>query len=196
MTSLYGFFYLIQGSLAYQEYLFDFSQFPPPALPLIFIPLIATMIICFKNSFLQMLQNVKLSSLVLFQSFRFLAEIYIYLMILEGLMPEIMTFTGRNFDILVPLLAVPLFFILRSAKFSQRIKTKLVYIFNYGGILILTNTIVTAILTMPTPAQVFKVEPPLVVPALFSAYLLPAFMVSLAYALHVLCLRKLNQSKL
>ena len=105
----------------------------------------------------------------------------------------VMTITGRNYDLLVPISALLIYLWMRNREPGAAARRWLVA-WNVVGIAVLLNTVATAILSLPTPRQAFAFDAPLVTPALFPFYLLPVFMVPLALSLHVFALLKLSEA--
>jgi hypothetical protein len=108
-----------------------------------------------------------------------------------GVAPDIMTFHGRNVDILVGLSAplVAYYCFVRRA-WPERVALW----WNWAGILILLNVVVQAQLSAPTPFRVFVTQPPTTFIAHVPYIWLPAFLVPLAWLLHAVSLRQLRSS--
>jgi hypothetical protein len=117
-------------------------------------------------------------------------EILLWALFTQNLLPEQMTFEGRNFDILVGLTAPLIAWLYQHQKISKTI----VIIWNLAGIALLLNIVIIAILSMPTPFRVFMNEPANTIVTKFPSVWLPALLVPLAYWLHALSLKQLFQS--
>jgi hypothetical protein len=103
--------------------------------------------------------------------------------------PEIMTFTGRNVDILVGLTAP----IVAYACFVRRAwPVWVARWWNWAGVVILLNVVVHAQLSAPTPFRVFDTEPPTTFIGDLPYIWLPAVLVPLAWVLHAASLRQLR----
>ena len=184
-------FYFMLSWLHINDFFSDLSSFPPKVLITIVFPLLALFVLAFSPFTGGIIKKLPLLSLVELQSFRFLAEAFIALMVYEGLMPSIMTIEGRNIDIIVPFSVFLISPLVRANWLSMAARRNLLIFWNFSGIVILSNTVATAVLAMPTPAQKFMTQPPLLVPIIFPVFLLPAFLVPLAFFLHALSLRQL-----
>jgi uncharacterized membrane protein len=103
------------------------------------------------------------------------------------MIPELMTFEGRNFDILTGILALPVGYLLVKRKTYA---PKLAVAFNVLGLLLLTNILVIAVLSMPTPIRYFMNEPANTIVTKFPIVWLPGLLVPLAYTLHILSIRQ------
>lgn len=121
---------------------------------------------------------------VALQTMRVPIELVLFLLHREGRLPEVMTFEGRNFDILVGLTA-PL---VAWGIAQGRVGRGLLVPWNAVGLALLANIVILAITAMPGPlhhpwpgpANTIVAEPPWV--------LLPAFLVPVALLLHVVSL--------
>ena len=192
-AGLFALYYTALGFAAHGGHLADFSAFPPRILfPLVFLPLCASIYIVLSSGFGRLLAFISPVHLTLFQIYRIFAEILIAWLVIEQAMPETMTVTGRNFDLFAPLTApVAASFFARSNQ--GRFALAALFFWNMAASLILANTVATAVLSMPTPGRVFFDGPPVVIPAVFPFYLLPAFYVPLAFAVHAASFRKIVQ---
>jgi hypothetical protein len=90
--------------------------------------------------------HLPLWTLIAVQSFRLPLELAMHTMSERGVMPEQMTYTGFNFDILTGLTAIGVAFALRSAVGGRR----LALLWNIGGLALLINVVTIAILSTPT----------------------------------------------
>jgi hypothetical protein len=114
------------------------------------------------------------------QSFRILTEIILWLLFVQHRAPEIMTFEGRNVDILVGLSAIPVAYFCFVRKAWPR---PVALWWNVIGSLILLNVVVQAQLSTPT-FRVFQTDPPVTFIGDWPYIWLPGFLVPLAWLLH------------
>jgi hypothetical protein len=169
----------------------DFSIFPVNIGPLLVIPLIATIIFTFSRSTREVLQHIHPASLVRLQVFRAFVEVLLWMLFIEHLLPEQMTFEGRNFDVISGLTAIPIAGLVTRSKIS---KTGLI-LWNLACLGLLINIVTVAVLSMPTPFRYFMNEPVNTIVAEFPIIWLPTFLVPLAYMLHFFSLRQLADKK-
>jgi hypothetical protein len=159
----------------------------PPRLPL--LPLTAFAIGVLLNR-TEALAGVRAATprawLVGAQTFRVAVELALFGFFLEGRAPVQMTFEGRNLDIVVGL-AAPL---VAWAIARKRAAPAVVLAFNVAGLLVLSNTIATAITSVPGP--LLHAWPGGAFPALATWPLvwLPSFLAPLAIFLHVASIRQ------
>ncbi len=142
------------------------------------------------------IKNFTLSGLTMVQVWRILPETIILLLIQNGIMPEVMTFTGRNFDIFAPLTA-PLMAMMIRRESPARIRILLVW--NVICSLILIVTVAHGVLATPTPLRIIFSEIPNAAIGSFPATMLPVFMVPLAFVIHGwsirICMNRLTSIK-
>jgi len=153
-------------------------------MPLVGVPLITTIILLFTSEMETLLGFLSLRALTQLQVFRVFVEVLLWLLFIQNLLPEQMTFEGRNWDILSGITA------LLAARFLLTSKHWMA-VWNILGLVLLINIVTIAILSMPTPIQVFNTEPANTIVTQFPFVFLPTFLVPLAYILHLMSLRKL-----
>ena len=191
ITLFMGGYFLAVGFFAARGAFLVFEPFPARILLMVFGAMFAALALLFYPGTHDLWRSIALRSIIGLQCFRFLAELLIFWLERENAMPAVMTITGRNYDLLVPISALLIYLWMRNREPGAAARRWLVA-WNVVGIAVLLNTVATAILSLPTPRQAFAFDAPLVTPALFPFYLLPVFMVPLALSLHVFALLKLS----
>jgi hypothetical protein len=137
------------------------------------------------RSFLDSLNLKKLTGL---HSIRIVVELVLYGLFLHEAVPQLMTFAGRNFDILAGLsapVAVYFGFVNSTPK-----KTFLVA-WNILCILLLVNIVSLAVLSAPTPLQLLAFDQPDIAILYFPFVWLPCCVVPLVLLSHLASLRLL-----
>ena len=122
------------------------------------------------------------------QGFRLPLELAMHAMYERGVMPEQMSYSGRNFDILTGITAL----IVAWLVFSDRVGRRVVLTWNVLGLLLVINVVTVGILSTPRfrlfgddRLNVFITYPPFI--------WLPAVMVLAALAGHVIVFRALSR---
>jgi hypothetical protein len=169
----------------------DFSLFPANIGPLLFIPLIALIIFTLSKTTREVLSHVNPANIIRLQVFRVFVEVLLWMLFVESLLPEQMTFEGRNFDVLSGLTAIPVAYLVAQNKIS---KIGLIF-WNLACLGLLLNILTVAILSMPTPFRYFMNEPANTIVGEFPIVWLPTFLVPLAYMLHFFSMRQLADKK-
>lgn len=177
-----GAWLLATGMLAWRGFFADFESFPPHMAVAIVPPTIFLVILFANSSFRAFLRSVPKRWLVEFQTFRIVVEIVLWMLFANEIIPEILTFEGQNFDLLVGVSA-PLmgYFAYRSRVLGER----WVVLWNVLGLALLMNVVVTSALTTPGPIGVIEASPPNTLIAHLPFVWLPSFVVPTAIAGHI-----------
>jgi len=118
-------------------------------------------------------------------------EITLYFLFLRKQVPEIMTFNGLNFDIIIGISALIFFIVSQSFKVNLGKKTLLIW--NILGLLFLMNIVVIAILSAPLPIQQLSFEQPNIAVLSFPYILLPSFIVPFVILTHIISIKQLTK---
>lgn len=109
-------------------------------------------------------------------------ELVLYSLFLQGSIPEIMTFTGNNFDIVMGLTAPAIIYFGYG---KGMISPTLIKIWHIVGLILLLNIIATAVLSVPFSFQQFGFEQPNVAVLKAPYNLLPSVIVPLVIVAHL-----------
>jgi len=178
----------VSAALSLSGFLSDFSTFPPRMMIVLLVPLLIVLFFTFSARSDIFLKKIPAAWIVYMQSFRVVVELFLWWAFLDELLPRQMTFEGRNFDVLAGLTA-PIVAVLWLG--YHRRKPILVIIWNVLGLVLLFNIVIIALLSMPTPARFFMNEPANTLVATFPWVWLPALLVILALALHLLSIKQM-----
>ena len=163
-----------------------FDSTPPR--PMLFLAAITIGVVALSASRAgRALASQPVAVLILFQAFRIPVEVMIYGLADRGVMNEVMTFHGRNFDIVTGGLAL----ILGVIGFGRPLSRGVAWAFNLIGIGLLVHVIVLAVLTLPTPFRVFTEGPANEVVMGAPFIWLPAVLVTAAMIGHIALTRRL-----
>ncbi|NUN69257.1 MAG: hypothetical protein HUU02_06050 [Bacteroidetes bacterium] len=159
----------------------------PPRIMLFVVPNFVMLIfLAFSRFGAHLAVPFSLFFLTALQSFRIGVEIILWLLAEERLLPLVMSWEGRNVDVLVGLTAPVLAVLLLKGKVSHRVMIA----WNVAGLIIVTNVVVHGMLSVPGIERIVTDIPNFIVSyAPFN--LLPGVLVPIAYLLHILSLRKL-----
>jgi hypothetical protein len=179
------------GYLSLGGYFANFRSLPPRILPALLLPLLAGLLFLRSAGARDLLFRTPPQWPIYAQSFRVVMELILWLLYLQHRVPAIMTFEGRNVDILVGLTAIPVGYLCFMRRpWSARVA----FWWNVAGILILLNVVVHAQLSTPSPLRIFVTDPPVTFIAYWPYILLPGFLVPLAWLLHAASLIQLRRS--
>jgi hypothetical protein len=178
----------VSAAMAIKGFLLDFQSLPPRVLVIIIPTALAISYISISERVNSILKLIPKSWLINAQSFRILVEIFLWLIYRSGAIPVQMTLEGRNFDILIGLSAPFIAYFCFTKKSCPKITALL---WNAAGLLLLTNILVIAILSTPSPMRKFFNEPSNTMIAYFPYIWLPALIVPFAYLLHILSFKQI-----
>jgi len=175
----------LTAAVSSSGFLLDFSATPPRIVLLIVPPFATVIYIVTRRSIIPWLDAQPLATLILPQSFRIAVELVLWMLFLNGKLSSLLTFEGRNFDVIAGLGAVVAYLYLRR---TPSVAVSL--IFNITGLLLLVNVTVHGIGSTPTALNIFTTTPPNTIMASWPMVWLPAFVVPAAYLLHLLSIRQ------
>lgn len=127
-------------------------------------------------------------TLTLLHTIRIPVEVVLFWLYMESMVPELMTFEGRNFDILSGLTA-PIIWYFGFVKKS--ISPKIILLWNFICLGLLLNIVANAILSAPFPIQQFAFDQPNIAVLYFPFVWLPGCVVPLVLLSHLVVIRKL-----
>jgi hypothetical protein len=180
---------LITAALAQQGFFAQFDALPPRFVFAVAPPLITIGILRFSR-LRDFLAAAPAAWLINFQFFRVVMEVILWLLFINNLIPQQMTFEGRNFDILAGLTAP----IVGYLVFKQKaLPVSIAVVWNFLSLALLLNIVTIAVLSAPGPLRVFHNEPANTIVAFFPFIWLPAFVVPAAMFGHVMSLYQLSK---
>jgi hypothetical protein len=134
------------------------------------------------------LDGMRLEVLTLLHVVRIPVELVLLGLYLQKAVPQLMTFEGRNWDILAGLTApVVWYFAFRR----QQLGRCGLLLWNGLGLISLLNIVANALLSAPTPLQQFAFEQPNVAILHFPFVWLPGCVVPLVLLAHLVAIRRL-----
>jgi hypothetical protein len=136
---------ILTGELAARDVLTQFERRPPPLLIVFFVVLALGLRLGFSKVGDRLVRGLSLPVLIGFQSFRFLLELMMHQAATEGVMPPQMSYSGWNFDILTGITAILVSVLLALGRMPRWG----IWLWNIGGIVLLTGIIVIAGISSP-----------------------------------------------
>ncbi|HTH50675.1 MAG TPA: hypothetical protein VL501_02005 [Pyrinomonadaceae bacterium] len=186
------FWIILTGSLAVFGFYAPTDTFPPRVALFGVLPAILFILLNFLFFRTRLIERLPLRLLTLLHVVRIPVELTLYWLAIGGLVPQVMTFAGRNFDILSGILAVAVYFL----GFRGRQANKGILItFNIVGMLLLVNIVSIAILSMQTPLQQFGFDQPNRAVLYFPYIWLPTIIVPIVLFSHLAALWQLLVKK-
>ena len=174
-------------------YYVDTNTFPPKLMLFGILPTILTIIILFTTpKGKQFIDSLPLKNLTYLNIIRIPVEIILFWLFINKAVPELMTFEGRNFDILSGITAPCIaYFGLTKTKLNR----KTILIWNFICLGLLVNIVSIALLSAPFPIQKFAFEQPNIAILNFPFSWLPTFIVPIVLLGHLTSIRQLLKQK-
>lgn len=164
---------------------------PPRFLLLVLPPLFLISALFLTPKGRQFIDSLDIKTLTMLHVVRVPVEVVLFWLFVHKAIPQLMTFEGRNFDILSGLTA-PL--ILYFGFVRKRVAKKSILLWNIIGLGLLMNIVVHAILSAPFPFQQFAFDQPNVAILYFPFNWLPSCVVPLVLLSHLAAIRQLVYS--
>ena len=184
---------IIQAALALNNfYNTNTTAFPPKFLLLIFPPFITIAILFVTKNGRSFIDSLSLVHLTYLNIVRIPVELVLYWLCINKAVPELMTFAGRNFDILSGITAP---FIAYFGLQQKKLSKKFILIWNCIALALLINIVINAVLSAPFAFQKFAFEQPNIAVLNFPFNWLPAFIVPVVLFTHLVSIRQLSRDK-
>lgn len=185
---------LIQTVLTLQNvYSAHTDFFPPTILMLGILPalLIITALFC-TNKGRQFIDSIPLLNLTYLNIVRVPVEVVFFWLFLNKAIPELMTFEGRNFDILAGISAPVIAYF---GLYKKIISGKVILIWNFICLALLINIVIIAFLSAPSPVQKLAFNQPNIAILHFPFSWLPTFIVPVILFGHLTSIRLLLKGR-
>lgn len=161
----------------------------PPRFALLLLPPVIFIIILFlTKKGKEAIDSFNVKTLTLLHIVRIPVELTLYWLFLQKALPEVMTFEGRNFDMLCGLTAP---FIYYFGYVRNTIHRKVLIAWNIMCLLLLANIVITAVTSAPFGLQKPGSEGPDFALFYFPFIWLPCFVVPAVLLAHLVSLRRL-----
>lgn len=185
---------LIQGLFAFNGFYSANNDFVPPKIILFgILPAILLIAFVFLNPLSRkFISSLSLKQLTYLSVIRIPVELVLFWLYLNGTVPKLMTFEGRNFDILAGVSApVIAYFAFRSHPFRY----KVLIAWNLLSLILLLNIVVNALFSAPSPFQQLAFDQPNIALLYFPFSWLPTFIVPIILFSHLASLYRLFRDK-
>jgi hypothetical protein len=165
----------------------------PPRFMLTIVPPLAFIAVLFvTKKGLRFIDNLNMKTLTLLHTVRIPVELILFGLFMYKTIPQLMTFEGRNFDIIAGLTA-PLIYYYGFVK--NKLNRKVLLAWNFICLALLLNIVSNAVLAAPFPFQQFAFEQPNIAVLYFPYVWLPACVVPLVLFSHLVSIRQLIKEK-
>jgi hypothetical protein len=183
---------IVQAMLAWSGFYQDTSTIPPRMVLTGVLPALLAIVISLLF-FRDLVGSLPLRALTLIHVIRIPVELVLLCLFQSGDIPRVMTFEGRNFDILSGILALVIFLI---AFGGGRVNRPLLVAFNILGLILLANIVSIAVMALPSPMQQIAFDQPNRAVLFFPYIWLPTVVVPIVLFSHLASLYKLATGRL
>ena len=181
-----------QGALAMGGFYLREDVVPPRLILFAILPAVGLIVIYFVFFREQFIERLPLRLLTMLHIVRIPVELCLYWLFVGRLVPQMMTFEGRNFDILSGILAPIVYFLAFRKGGTNR---GLLIAYNVLGLILLANIVTIAALSTKSPMQQLNFDAPNRGVLLFPYIWLPAIIVPIVLFAHLASLWKLVRER-
>ncbi len=179
---------VFQSAITYTGFYLNTSTMPPRFIFLLGPAVVFILALLTSKKGKEYLDNLSLQKLTIIHTIRIPIEITLYFIFLQGLIPSIMTFEGWNFDVLSGLTSPIVYYLIYVSKSASK---RVLLIWNFICLGLLTNIVSIAILSAKTPFQLLAFDQPNVGVTFFPYVLLPSVVVPIVLVSHLASIRQL-----
>lgn len=164
----------------------------PPRFPLLILPSFVVIIILFATKKGRVfIDGLNVNYLAILHIIRIPVELVLYWLFLYKYVPQLMTFEGRNFDILSGITSP---FIWYFGFVKRKLSKKVILAWNYICLGLLVNIVLNAALSVPSPFQQFAFKQPNIAILYFPYLWLPCIVVPIVLFSHLVLIRRLRKN--
>ena len=184
-----AFFWIIVQSVISLSGFYSVAKATPPRLPILIVPSIVfiTFLFLTRNG-KAFIDGLNLKTLTILHVIRVPVELVLLWLFAQKVIPQLMTFEGRNYDILSGVSAP---FIYYFGFIKNTLSKNLVLGWNIICVALLANVVFYSVLSAPTKFQRFAFNQPNIALGYFPFVLLPAFLVPLVMFSNLAAIRQL-----
>jgi hypothetical protein len=168
------------------------NKIPPRFLLLVVPPIIFIVGLFTTTKGKQFIDGLQTKTLTILHTIRIPVEIVLFLLFVNKTVPELMTFEGRNFDILSGLTAPIIFY---WGFLRKRLERRIILIWNFICLGLLFNIVAIAVLSAPFPIQQLAFDQPNIAILYFPFIWLPSCVVPLVLLSHLATIRQILNGK-
>ena len=164
------------------------NSIPPRFLLLVLPPFIFIILLFLTAKGRQFIDSLNTQTLTILHIVRIPVEIVLYLLFIHKAVPKLMTFEGRNFDILSGLTAPIIFY---AGYLKKRIPKQIILVWNFICLGLLINIVANAVLSAPFAFQKFGFDQPNIAILYFPFIWLPCCIVPIVLFSHLVTIRQI-----
>jgi hypothetical protein len=186
----FTFWLTIQAVMTYKNiYNADTNTFPPKMMILgVFPAMLIVLLLFLTTKGRQFIDSLPLKNLTYLNVVRIPVEIVLLWLFLNKAIPQLMTFEGRNFDIIAGITAP---FVAYFGQTKNKISRQVMLIWNFICLGLLINIVLIALFSAPFPIQKYAFDQPNIAVLNFPFSWLPTFIVPIVLFGHLASIRQL-----
>ena len=178
----------VQALVALSGFYTVTNALPPRFIFLIMIPVLMILALFLTKPGREYVDSLDVKWLTFLHIIRIPVELVLFWLFLHKAVPQLITFEGKNFDILSGISAG---FIYYFGYLKNKISKAVLLIWNFICLGLLFNVVIHAVLSAPFPFQKFGFEQPNIAVLYFPFVWLPCLVVPLVLLSHLVCIRRL-----
>jgi hypothetical protein len=182
----------LQGAVGFSKFYTVTDTMPPRLMLLLLPPLVLIIFLFLTESGRRFIDTLDVKALTLLHIVRIPVELVLLWLFYQKMVPELMTFEGRNFDIISGVTAPLVVYFGITRKIMSN---KLMIAWHIICIGLLLNIVIIAFLSAPSPFQKFAFDQPNVGILYFPFVWLPGFIVPVVFFSHLAAIRILSRSR-
>lgn len=161
---------------------------PPRFLLLVLPPFLVIIGLFATSKGREYIDRIDIKTLTILHTIRIPVELVLFWLFLNKTVPQLMTFEGRNFDILSGLTAPVIYYF---GFINKRLNNKLILLWNFVCLGLLLNIMVSAFLSAPFQFQKWAFDQPNIAVLYFPFNWLPSCIVPIVLLSHLAAIRQL-----
>lgn len=183
----------LQTIVALTDFYTITDTIPPRFLLLVMPPILLIVVLFATAKGRSFIDSLDIKVLTILHIVRVPVEIVLFWLFIYKVVPELMTFEGRNFDIVSGITA-PLIYYFGFV--LKRLNKNIIILWNVLCLILLLNIVLNAVFSAPFPFQKFAFDQPNIAILYFPFIWLPTFIVPGVLFAHLVSIRQLTKSKL
>ena len=182
---------VIQAVIALTNFYTVTDTIPPRFLLLVMPPILFIILLFATNKGRIFIDSLDIKALTLLHIVRVPVEIVLFRLFIYIMIPELMTFEGRNFDVISGISAPLIYF----GFVQKQLSNKIIIIWNVLCLMLLFNIVINAVFSAPFPFQKFAFDQPNIAILYFPFNWLPSCVVPIVLFSHIVVIRQLLKVK-
>jgi hypothetical protein len=183
---------IVQAVVSLTGYYAVTTKMPPRFILTVLPPALVLLVLFINRKGKKYIDSLDIRMLTILHTIRLPIEIVLFWLFLQKAVPRIMTFEGRNFDIISGLTAPLIYYF---GYYFIKISSRAILFWNFLCLGLLINIVIVAVLSAPFPFQRFSFDQPDIAILYFPYVWLPSCVVPIVLLSHLVSIRQLLRKK-